>query len=79
MEAAKFALYIAAPVVAFWYYHRIENFENRLAHYYKNTYTRKEKENNEMIKEFRSKVNRIRMKEFEKMEKELEAKKSNED
>ena len=51
LEVFKFSLYIFAPVAAFYYFHRIENFEDKIEEYHRKHITAKSIKNEEMIKD----------------------------
>jgi len=64
LEAAKFALYIFAPVFSFYHFHKVENFEQKLKAAHRSQYSIASAKSDEMIKEFQTKMREKRDKRF---------------
>jgi len=64
LECAKFGLFIFSPVIAFYWFHRIENLEDKFEEYHRKTTTAASLKNEEMIKEYQQKMRERRDKKF---------------
>ena len=69
LEATKFCLYIFAPVAAFAYFHKYENFEGKIEEYHRSQTSASAIKNEIMITDFQQK---LREKRDQKFKNELE-------
>jgi len=64
LEVFKFSLYIFAPVLSFYHFHRIENFEEKIEEYHKAHVSEKSIKNEKIIKECQQRLREGRDKKF---------------
>ena len=64
LEATKFCLYIFAPVAAFAYFHKYENFEEKIEDYHRSQTSASAIKNEIMITEFQQKLREKRDQKF---------------
>ena len=56
LEVAKFALYVFAPVASFYYFHKVEYFEDKIAESYRKQYSVTSAEGEKQIRECQEKM-----------------------
>ena len=78
LECVKFGLLIFAPVISFYYFHKIENFEDKIEQYHRATTTAASLKNEAMIKEYQQKMREKRDKRFKEELESMRANDSNE-
>ena len=66
LEVAKFGLYIFAPVASFYYFHKVENFEDKLEEYHRKQNSATSIQNEKMIKECQQKLRELREAKFKR-------------
>ena len=64
LEATKFCLYIFAPVAAFAYFHKYENFEEKIEDYHRSQTSASAIKNEIMITDFQQKLREKRDQKF---------------
>jgi len=64
LECAKFGLFIFSPVIAFYWFHKVENLEEKFEDYHRKTTTAQSLKNEEMIKEYQQKMREKRDRKF---------------
>ena len=56
LECVKFGTFIFAPVVSFYWFHKIENFEDKIEQYHRATTTADSIKNEAMIRDYQQKM-----------------------
>jgi hypothetical protein len=77
LECVKFGTFIFAPVVSFYWFHRIENFEDKIEQYHRATTTADSLKNEELIGVYQHKMRENRDKRFKEELESIRANDSN--
>ena len=78
LECVKFGTFIFAPVISFYWFHKIENFEDKIEQYHRATTTADSIKNEAMIREYQQKMREKRDKRFKQELESIRANDSNE-